>query len=84
MWNLHHVDTMLQLNTMQHSPKFVSFNCTKYHFTRKLSIFDTNGGSSPYRVAKVHEVDTILQESAMQQQNEAVYLPAVLHKLSKI
>ena len=34
-------------------------------------------------MAKVHEVDTILQDSAMQQQNEAVYLPVVLHKLSK-
>ena len=52
---------------MHHSSKFVSFNHKKYHFTRKLAVFDTNGGSSPYRGAKVHEVDTILQESAMQQ-----------------
>ena len=34
-------------------------------------------------MAKAHEVDTFLQETAMYQQNEAVYLPAVLHKLPK-
>ena len=108
---------------MHHSSKFVSFNHTKHHFTRKLAVFDTILGSSPARcgayskliqfysliqcntwrynasffkvcivqphkvsfypqtrrfrynfrfescpLAKVHEVDTILQESVMQQQ----------------
>ena len=31
---------------MHHSSKFVSFNHTKYHFTRKLAVFDTILGSS--------------------------------------
>jgi hypothetical protein len=55
---------------MHHSSKFVSFNHTKHHFTRKLAVFDTSGGSNPVRVAKVHEVDTILQKTAMQQQTQ--------------
>ena len=34
---------------MHHSSKFVSFNRTKHHFTRKLAVFDTILGSSPAR-----------------------------------
>ena len=34
---------------MHHSSKFVSFNHTKHHFTRKLTVFDTILGSSPAR-----------------------------------
>ena len=34
---------------MHHSSKFVSFNHTKYHFTRKPAVFDAILGSSPAR-----------------------------------
>ena len=34
---------------MQHSSKFVSFNHTKCHFTRKLAVFNTILGSNPAR-----------------------------------
>ena len=47
---------------MHHSSKFISSTHIKYLFTRKLAVFDTNGGSSPYRVAMIHETDTILQQ----------------------
>ena len=38
---------------MHHSSNFVSFNHTKHHFTRKLAVFDTNGGLNPVRVIRV-------------------------------
>ena len=50
---------------MHHSSKFVSFNHTKHHFTRKLTVFDTYRGSNPVRVWKVQQVDTMFQLDTM-------------------